>query len=127
VASRILSDAPGRQRPYRRPGGTACLGALATLVTGLALAATPASTTTPTPAHAPPATQADCQNLLKQFDVAWPAHRDSAKADSAHRNRDLGDSDCRDGHYTDAVFKLRRALHDIGVKPVKIVAPSTQR
>ena len=126
MASRTLSDAPCRRRPDRRPGGPACLGALATLVAGLALAATPAPSAAPASSRAPAATQADCQNLLKQFDVAWPAHRDAAKADSAHRNRDLGDSDCRDGHYTDAVFKLRRALHDIGVKPVKIVAPAAQ-
>ncbi len=124
MASRTLSEAPCRRRPDPRPAGSACLGALATLVAGLALAAAPAPPAAP--ARAPAATQADCRNLLKQFDVAWPAHRDSAHAESAHRNRDLGDTDCRDGRYTDAVYKLRRALHDIGVKPVKSVSLAPQ-
>jgi hypothetical protein len=109
-----LSETLSRRRSGTLRGRAAWLGAVATLVAGLALAAAPAP-----PARAPAATQGDCQNLLKQFDVAWPAHRVSAHAESAHRNRDLGESDCRDGHYTDGVYKLRRALHDIGVKPVK--------
>jgi hypothetical protein len=69
-----------------------------------------------------PSTAGDCQNLLHQFDVAWPAHKDSVRADEARRSRDLGETDCRAGRFKDGVFQLRRALHDIGVKPVKIVA-----
>jgi hypothetical protein len=68
------------------------------------------------------ATLGDCQNLLKQFDVAWPAHRDSARAAAARHSRDLGEADCQAGRYAEAVHNLRRALHDIGVKPVKNVS-----
>jgi hypothetical protein len=80
-----------------------------------------ASAAGPEPA-ARPSTAGDCQNLLHQFDVAWPAHKDSLRADEARRSRDLGETDCRAGRFKDGVFQLRRALHDIGVKPVKIVA-----
>jgi hypothetical protein len=69
-----------------------------------------------------PATAADCQSLLHQFDVAWAAHRDGPHAASAHHNRDLGEAACGQHQYTDGVRQLRRALHDIGVKPVKIAA-----
>jgi hypothetical protein len=68
-----------------------------------------------------PATAADCQSLMHQFDVAFTAHHDSPHADGAKKSRDAGDSACQQGHYTDGVHQLRRALHDIGVKPVKIV------
>jgi hypothetical protein len=96
-------------------------------VAGVALASGPA--TQPTTAARPPATATlgDCQNLLKQFDVAWPAHRDSARAASAHHSRDLGEADCQAGRYADAVHNLRRALHDIGVKPVKNVSLAPPR
>jgi hypothetical protein len=67
-------------------------------------------------------TAGDCQHLLQQFDVAWAAHRDALRADGARRSRDQGDADCRVGHYADGVHHLRRALHDIGLKPVKRVA-----
>jgi hypothetical protein len=69
-----------------------------------------------------PLTAGDCQNLLHQFDVAWPAHKDSIRADEARRSRDLGETDCQAGRFKDGVSLLRRALHDIGVKPVKVVA-----
>jgi len=104
-------------------------------VTGLALAAAPAAapaTTAPAAARpaspaAPAATVADCRNLLKQFDVAWPAHRDSARGATAHHSRDVGEADCEAGRYADAVHNLRRALHDIGVKPVKLASAAAPR
>ena len=86
------------------------------MVTGVALASGPTAATHPA---APAATMSDCRNLLKQFDVAWPAHRESAHAAAARRSRDLGEADCQGGRYADGVHNLRRALHDIGVKPVK--------
>ncbi|MBS0373351.1 MAG: hypothetical protein JSR73_02125 [Proteobacteria bacterium] len=95
------------------------LAALASLATGLALAAGPAPGAA---ARVPAATQADCDNLLRQFDVAWPAHRDAARAAGARRSRDQGAADCHDGRFADGVHNLRRALHDIGVKPVKSVS-----
>ena len=68
-----------------------------------------------------PATAADCQSLLHQFDVAWAAHRDSPHAAEARRSRDAGEGSCAQRHYVEGVHELRRALHDIGLKPVKIV------
>ena len=129
----MTSRTPSAARPERRPGTrrllAASAGVAAALATGVAPAAAPAAPAAPVASHpaSPAATLADCQNLLKQFDVAFPAHHDSARAASARHNRDLGDADCRAGRYGDAVHNLRRALHDIGVKPVKIVSPAAQR
>jgi hypothetical protein len=99
-----------RARPCR-------LAALAAALL-LAVAATAA---TPDPTERA-ATAGDCQSLLHQFDVAWPAHRDGPRAASAQHSRDLGEADCRQNHFGDGVRHLRRALHDIGVKPVKIAS-----
>jgi len=68
-----------------------------------------------------PGTAADCRDLARQFDVAWPAHKDMARAAGARHARELGATACEAGRYTEGVRYLRRALHDIGVKPVKIV------
>jgi hypothetical protein len=74
-----------------------------------------------------PATSNDCQSLLHQFDVAWPAHREAVRAAAARHSRDLGEAHCNQGRYADGVHLLRRALHDIGVKPVKAVAAPPRR
>jgi hypothetical protein len=93
--------------------GLLVLGSLGTFATRLASAAAP-------DASARPATAADCTSLLHQFDVAWSAHRDDPRAAGARHSRDLGDVSCSQRHYADGVRLIRRALHDIGVKPVKI-------
>jgi hypothetical protein len=90
------------------------------VIAALLLAAVCAGAASPDAAERP-ATAADCQSLLHQFDVAWPAHRDATRAASARRSRDLGEADCAQNHFADGVRHLRRGLHDIGVKPVKIV------
>jgi hypothetical protein len=87
----------------------------------LLLAAIVAGAAPPDPVERP-ATATDCHSLLHQFDVAWPAHRDAPRAPSARRSRDLGEADCAQSHFGDGVRHLRRALHDIGVKPVKTVS-----
>ena len=118
-------DLSEKQSHWRRrivQSAPACVGLVAALAAGLALASGPSA-----PARAPVATLSDCQNLLKQFDVAWPAHRDAARAASAHHSRDLGEADCQGGRYADGVHNLRRALHDIGVKPVKSVSIAPTR
>ena len=107
---------------FRAGGGRPAGGPLAVallvgvLASGLVLGAVPGAD----PA-ARPATAADCQSLLHQFDVAWAAHRDSTHAAEARRSRDAGEASCTQHHYADGVHLLRRALHDIGLKPVKIV------
>ena len=115
----MTSRTPGKSTDDRRAVRArirAACAAAGLLVTAIALAGGPPATP-----HAP-ATHGDCQNLLKQFDVAWPAHREGTRAAGAHRSRDLGEADCRAGRYTDGVRNLRHALHEIGVKPVKSVA-----
>ena len=103
------------------PCTAACARAAARVVLAAALmlgaAASPAADS-----GEPPGTATDCQNLLHQFDVAWPAHQQRVRAPAARRSRDLGEVDCRAGRYADGVHHLRRALHDIGVQPVKAVA-----
>jgi hypothetical protein len=69
-----------------------------------------------------PATMTSCDNLLRQFDVAWPTHQHALHAARARKNREVGAVQCREGHYADGVRALRRALHDIGVKPVRVVS-----
>jgi hypothetical protein len=69
----------------------------------------------------------DCQHLLAQFDVAWESHRASKRADAAHRVRDLGDAACREGRYGDGVHQLKRALHDLGMKPVRRASAALPR
>jgi hypothetical protein len=101
---------------------TALAAACAALAITLALPLLAAPAGPATEATPRPATEADCQHLLHQFDVAWPARKDAVRADAAHRSRDQGETDCRAGRYTEGVHLLRRALHDIGVKPVKSVA-----
>ena len=90
---------------------------LGILTSGLVLGAAPV-----TDPSGRPATALDCQSLLHQFDVAWAAHRDSAHAAEARHSRDAGEASCVQHHYSDGVHLIRRALHDIGLKPVKIVA-----
>lgn len=89
----------------------------------LAIAGAPAAigaqAAAPASSHGAGATQGDCDHLLRQFDVAWAAHRDAPRAASARHSRDQGEVDCQQGHYADGVHHLRRALHDIGLKPVK--------
>ncbi len=69
------------------------------------------------------ATSADCEHLLAQFDVAWNAHSASKRAEAARRARDLGEAACHDGRMSDGVHQLKRALHDLGLKPVHRTTP----
>jgi len=67
------------------------------------------------------ATPRDCQSLLQQFDVAVTAKRDPVKVAAARKSRDLGSAECQRGNYVEGVRGLRKALHSIGVKPVKVI------
>jgi|SRR5215472_10664605 len=86
-------------------------------------AAPPDPTTAPNPPAAPAHSAAECDDLLKQFDVAWPSHRDAKLAEEAQQARDQGEAACKAHHYADGVRSLHRALHSIGVKPVRMVVP----
>ena len=113
------------QAAVRRPGMLALAAAL--LLAGVvapAWSSGPVTGPAAVPAAEPaarPATEADCTDLLRQFDVAWPSHRDAAKAAMAREARDRGASACRERQYADGVHQLRRALRDIGVKPAKLI------
>jgi hypothetical protein len=72
-------------------------------------------------AKASAATPRDCQSLLHQFDVAVATKRDPVKVAAARKNRDLASTECQRGNYVEGVRGLRKALHEIGVKPVKVV------
>jgi len=106
------------------------VGSVAGAATFAGPEAAPASVPVPTPTpgpRVPVATAARCQHLLQQFDVAWPAHQQALRANEARRDRDLGDAECQAGHFTEGVRDLRRALHHIGIKPVKVVSPAPAR
>ena len=90
----------------------------------LAISATVLSEPTRSPA-ALPVSGADCDHLIAQFDVAWSTHSSAKRAESAHRARDLGEAACREGRYSDGVHQLRRALHELGLKPVRRSAGSS--
>jgi len=111
-----------------RVGRALGVPAFVVLVPGLLMArATAAITDPPVPPKAAPTavhTQAECADLLKQFDVAWPTHREAKRAAEGQQARDEGASACSAGHYSDGVKALHRALHAIGVKPVKLAPPA---
>ena len=121
-------DFPGRRAAWRGRAAAARLGLLA-LCAALLLAggALPARAAGPgAEPVARPATEADCADLLRQFDVAWPSHRESGKAAAAREARDRGENDCRAHRYADGVHHLRSALRRIGVKPARLIQKPAQ-
>ncbi len=101
-------------------------GLAAGVVVASALAAASFAGGVPAPAPAPVASAAECADLVRQFDVSAPAHHGAAHAAAAQRDRDAGWAACQAGQYADGVSQLRRALHAIGVKPVRLgVSPSS--
>ena len=111
--------------PAAVPASAMLPALLGALLAGGCLVLAGRSTGAETPTHpaATPVvlhTAAECADLIKQYDVAAPAHHGAARADDAARERSAGDQACRAGHYADGVAALRRALHYIGVNPVRI-------
>jgi hypothetical protein len=88
--------------------------ALGTMVALAGFATAGAATTTN---HAT-ATQATCDALTKQADTAITAHKTDSKAKSAQEQRDAGAKDCKAGNYAKGTEHLRRAITDLGMKPV---------
>jgi len=87
------------------------LAAMASLA-GLGTAGAATSTTHPA------ATQATCDALMKQADTAITAHKSDTKAKSAQEHRAAGARDCKAGSYAKGAEHLRRAITDLGMKPV---------
>lgn len=73
-----------------------------------------AATTSATPA----ATQATCDALIKQADSAIMAHKADDKTKEAQEQRDKGEKACKAGDYAKGADHLRRAITDLGMKPV---------
>jgi hypothetical protein len=71
-----------------------------------------------TNATQPAATQATCDALMKQADAAVSAHKTDAKAKAAQEHRDAGAKDCKAGNFAKGAEHLRRAITDLGMKPV---------
>jgi hypothetical protein len=66
----------------------------------------------------PAATQATCDALVKQADSALTTHKGDAKAATAKEQRDKGEKACKAGDYAKGAEHLRRAITDLGMKPV---------
>jgi hypothetical protein len=107
-----------KRRQNDRGTGAGAPG-LAAVMLGLGVVVAAHAQTSAKP-QAPAHTAAECADLIKQYDVAAPAHRGAPHADEAARDRSSGEQACQAGHYNDGVAALRRALHGIGVKPVRI-------
>jgi ABC-type transporter MlaC component len=89
--------------------------ALGTMVALAAVGTASAATTT---AAQPAATQATCDALVKQADSALTAHKADPKAKSAQEQRDKGEKECKAGNFAKGAEHLRRAITDLGMKPV---------
>ena len=72
-----------------------------------------------TPATQPMATQATCDALLKQASSALTSHPGDAKAKAAQEQRDKGEKECKAGNYAKGAEHLRKAISDLGMKPVE--------
>jgi hypothetical protein len=71
-----------------------------------------------TSAAQPAATQATCDALLKQADTAMAAHKGDPKAAAAKEQRAKGEAACKAGDFAKGSEHLRRAITDLGMKPV---------
>ena len=87
------------------------------LGTMIALAVVGTAGAASNPGH-PAATQAICDSLIKQADSALASHKTDAKATAAHEQRATGEKECKAGNYAKGVEHLRRAITDLGMKPV---------
>jgi hypothetical protein len=65
------------------------------------------------------ATQATCDALLKQASSALTSHPGDAKAKAAQEQRDKGEKECKAGNYAKGAEHLRKAISDLGMKPVE--------
>jgi hypothetical protein len=66
----------------------------------------------------PAATQATCDALAKQANTALTTHGASDKTKAAQEQRDKGEKECKAGNYAKGTEHLRRAITDLGMKPV---------
>ena len=71
-----------------------------------------------TNAAQPAATQATCDALMKQADSALTTHKGDAKAKAAQEQREKGAQECKAGNYAKGVEHLRKAITELGMKPV---------
>ena len=72
-----------------------------------------------TTATQPAATQATCDALVKQVDSAMTTHKADAKTKAAKEQRVTGEKECKAGNYAKGAEHLRKAISDLGMKPVE--------
>lgn len=87
------------------------------LGTMIALAAVGTAGAAANPAQ-PAATHATCDALVKQANSALASHTTDTKAKAAQEQRAMGEKECKAGNYAKGVEHLRRAITDLGMKPV---------
>ena len=90
---------------------------LAALAATLSLAAfgTAFAATAAAPA---PANKATCEALTRQVDSALAGTKDAKRSEAARVERNIGEQDCKAGKYDVGSEHLRKALSDLGMKPV---------
>jgi hypothetical protein len=71
-----------------------------------------------TNAAQPAATQATCDALVRQADSALTTHKGDAKATAAREQREKGEKACKAGEYAKGAEHLRKAISELGMKPV---------
>ena len=71
-----------------------------------------------TNAAQPVTTQATCDALSNQAGSALATHKTDAKTKVAQEQREQGEKACKAGNYAVGAEHLRRAISDLGMKPV---------
>jgi len=72
-----------------------------------------------TNAAQPAATRATCDALAKQAGSAFATHKADPKSKTAQLQREQGEKACKAGNYAAGAEHLRRAISDLGMKPVE--------
>jgi flavodoxin len=83
----------------------------------IALAAFGTADAATKPAH-PATTQATCDALAKQAGSAFATHKADVKTKAAQAQREQGEKECKAGNYAVGAEHLRRAINDLGMKPL---------
>jgi ethanolamine utilization microcompartment shell protein EutL len=90
----------------------------ATIALGATIALAALGTAGAATAAQPAATQATCDALLKQADTAITSHKGAPGEKSAQEQRAKGEAACKAGEFAKGSEHLRRAITDLGMKPV---------
>jgi len=67
----------------------------------------------------PAATRATCDALVRQAGSAFATHKADPKSKTAQVQREQGEKACKAGNFATGAEHLRRAISDLGMKPVE--------